>query len=272
MKSKDAYTEQRFLSSRQMTFDIGKLGKAKHHIQALIELDVTDSRRKIKKFRAAQGVGLSFTAWLIKCIGQAVSEYPAVHSIRKGKNRLILFDDVDISIVVEKDFVGEKVPIPAVLRRVNERSAADIHSEIRGYQQQTSRDEGDYVMGEKQNKLLIKVFTALPQWIRLIVWRIILGNPFRMKRMMGTVVVTSVGMMGNVKGWVIPTATHPLCFATGSIVKKPGTVGNGIALREMLSMTILIDHDVIDGAPAARFVSRLTELIENGFGLPEIEK
>jgi len=34
-------------------------------------------------------------------------------------------------------------------------------------------------------------------------------------------------------------------------------------------MTVLIDHDVVDGAPAARFVSRLAELVENGYGLTE---
>jgi len=40
-----------------------------------------------------------------------------------------------------------------------------------------------------------------------------------------------------------------------------------IESREMLSLTIIFDHDVIDGAPAARFTCRLVELIESGFGL-----
>jgi pyruvate/2-oxoglutarate dehydrogenase complex dihydrolipoamide acyltransferase (E2) component len=31
-----------------------------------------------------------------------------------------------------------------------------------------------------------------------------------------------------------------------------------------------VDHDIIDGAPAARFVSRLKALLEAGFGLDEI--
>jgi pyruvate/2-oxoglutarate dehydrogenase complex dihydrolipoamide acyltransferase (E2) component len=34
-------------------------------------------------------------------------------------------------------------------------------------------------------------------------------------------------------------------------------------------MTIELDHDIIDGAPAARFVTRLIELIQNGYGLIE---
>ncbi|HCL57564.1 MAG TPA: hypothetical protein DHW82_11230 [Spirochaetia bacterium] len=40
-----------------------------------------------------------------------------------------------------------------------------------------------------------------------------------------------------------------------------------IEIREFLQATLLIDHDVIDGAPAARFVSRLVDLIENGYEL-----
>ena len=37
--------------------------------------------------------------------------------------------------------------------------------------------------------------------------------------------------------------------------------------REILNLTVVFDHDVIDGAPAARFVRRLVELIESGSGL-----
>ncbi len=39
--------------------------------------------------------------------------------------------------------------------------------------------------------------------------------------------------------------------------------------REILNLTVVFDHDVIDGAPAARFVHRLVELIESGYGLEE---
>ena len=39
------------------------------------------------------------------------------------------------------------------------------------------------------------------------------------------------------------------------------------AIREYLSLTISVDHDLVDGAPAARFTGRLKELIESGYGL-----
>ena len=37
-----------------------------------------------------------------------------------------------------------------------------------------------------------------------------------------------------------------------------------IELREYLSLTVSVDHDLIDGAPAARFAEHLKELIEDG--------
>jgi hypothetical protein len=40
--------------------------------------------------------------------------------------------------------------------------------------------------------------------------------------------------------------------------------------REYLSLTISVDHEVVDGAPAARFTRRLNELIESGYGLDGI--
>ena len=42
-----------------------------------------------------------------------------------------------------------------------------------------------------------------------------------------------------------------------------------IAIRDSLSLTISFDHEIIDGAPAARFTQRLKELIEGGYGLPD---
>ena len=40
-----------------------------------------------------------------------------------------------------------------------------------------------------------------------------------------------------------------------------------IEIREILNMTILIDHDVIDGSAMARFISDLSSNIEKGLGL-----
>lgn len=92
-------------------------------------------------------------------------------------------------------------------------------------------------------------------------------SPLITKENMGTVMITSVGMVGQINGWVIPVSIHPLCFAVGSITKKPGVVDDRIEVREYLYVTVLVDHDIIDGAPAVRALAKLTSLVESGYGL-----
>lgn len=267
MAQKSSYKVQTFPSSRQGTFDAGYIGLRKHHIKALIELDVTRARELIRAYRRQRKEELSLTAWILSCIAMALSEHKTVHAMRCGKHRLVVFDDVDISIVVEKEVLGEKVPLPVVIRQVDKKSLREIHTEIKSAKMQEVQGEKNYVLGENRVSWGMKLYLALPQFVRLLIWRWILKNPPLMNQLAGTVVVTSIGMMGIVRGWVIPVSLHPICFALGSIVKKPGVFEGQVAIREYLHMTVLIDHDVVDGAPAARFVSRLTELIEGGFGL-----
>jgi pyruvate/2-oxoglutarate dehydrogenase complex dihydrolipoamide acyltransferase (E2) component len=81
---------------------------------------------------------------------------------------------------------------------------------------------------------------------------------------MGNVMITSVGMIGRINGWFIHTSVHPLSFGIGSILKKPVVIDNEIKIREILNMTILVDHDVIDGAQMVRFLKELTRQIESG--------
>ena len=56
-------------------------------------------------------------------------------------------------------------------------------------------------------------------------------------------------------------------MTVGGIGAKPAVVDGQIATRDYLNLTISFDHDIIDGAPAARFTRRLKELIESGNGL-----
>jgi pyruvate/2-oxoglutarate dehydrogenase complex dihydrolipoamide acyltransferase (E2) component len=79
---------------------------------------------------------------------------------------------------------------------------------------------------------------------------------------MGTAIITSSGMVGRFHGWIIPKSIHNLAFAIGSIVKKPWVVENEIQIRDILNLTILFDHDVVDGVPAARFTAQLVKNIE----------
>jgi hypothetical protein len=110
---------------------------------------------------------------------------------------------------------------------------------------------------------LSRVFKAL-------VLMAIRRDPTIVTSMSGTVGVSSVGMFGKGHaGWGLSSGSHALDLLVGGLARKPAEVDDRIELREMLNLTILFDHDVIDGAPAARFTRRLVELIESGYGLDE---
>lgn len=266
MKNIGEYKTETFPISRISTIDIGAAGLKKHHIKALIELDVTEARKMIHE-KKKLSEKISFNSWLIKCISHAVGEFPQIHGVRKGKRNVVVFDDIDISVMIEREINGKKVPLPYVIRKANEKSISDIYDEIRNGQDQLINGEGDNVLGEKKNDFLMKFYYSMPGFIRRTIWKSILRNPFSIKQNMGTVMITSVGMIGKINGWVIPVSVHPLCFAIGSIVKKPGVIDDRIEIREYLYVTVLVDHDIVDGAPAVRALSKLTKLVESGFGL-----
>jgi hypothetical protein len=268
MPEKSTY-EIPYPSSRQLTFDVGKIGLAKHHVKALLEVDVTEARRIIKQNRHT-GNKISFLAWLIKTIADCVALHPPVAGVNDAKrNRVIVFNEVDISIAVEKNVNGARVPLPYVIRRADQKSLAEIQDEIEAAKSQAVAGEGDYVLGEAYSTLGMKLFVRLPQWLRLILMRkLVLNHPQRVKDMMGTVMVTTAGMVGHTRGWILPFGMHPLCLALGSLNEQPAVYRGEIRKREILHLSVLIDHDVIDGVPAARFVDDLVKKLQAGSGLP----
>jgi hypothetical protein len=89
----------------------------------------------------------------------------------------------------------------------------------------------------------------------------------------GTVAVTSVGMFGKGhSGWGIATTPTSLSLVVGSMAWKPAVIEGQIEPRETLNLTVMFDHNVVDGAPATRFVRRMVELIESGYGLDEMDE
>jgi hypothetical protein len=250
--------------SRIGTLDLGQIGLRKHHIAGLLEVDVTETIARIRKLRAG-GQEISFFAWMVRVIGTSIAENRYIHALAGKKHRTVVFEDIDISIMVEKVVEGNRVPLPLLIRKVNEKTAEVIHAEIQAAQSQQIKDESDYVLTEdKILRSLMRLYYTLPQWMRLFMIKRILRNPHRVKRMMGTTIITSVGTAGHLSGWFIPKAMHNLCFALGPIVKKPWVVANRIEIRDILHLTVLVDHDVVDGVPAARFAARLLGHVQKG--------
>jgi len=262
------YEEKPFPKLREIIVDTVEQGLKRHHMKGLIELDVTKGRKYISQHKEKTGEELSLTGWIMKCIGQAVNENKHVQALRRGK-RIVIFDDVDISVMVERVVDEKNFPVVFMVRKANEKSFREIHDEIRRAQVQA---EEDYFT--KRESRRAKMLLSLPKFLRnFFFWRKIRKDPFFVKKYLGTVGVTSIGMYGKGRtGWPITISNQPLFFALGGIAKKPGVIGDKIEIREYLYMTVSIDHDLVDGAPAARFISRLAELVENAFGLAEMSE
>ena len=262
------FSEVPYPPSRRLTFDLGKIGLAKHHVKALLEVDVTEARQRIRQNRR-NGAKVPFFIWLIKVVADCVALHPAVAGMNLARsNKVLVFSDVDISVVVEKDVNGVRVPLPYVIRKADQKTLYQIHDEIEKAKSQIVENEGNYVLGEGYSPAGMRLFVHLPQWLRLFLMQIVvLNNPRRAKSTMGNVMITTAGLIGHPHGWIIPFSMHPLCFALGSITEQAVVHKGEIQKREILHMTILIDHEVIDGMPAARFVDDLVKKIETGAGL-----
>ena len=255
------YVFKKIPQSRIATFDIFSVGLLKHHVSALLEFDVTESRTKLRELRKS-GIPISFNAWIIKVIGSILQNHPEASAYIYNKKKLIFFNDINISILVEKRIGDNKVPIPVVIEKTNLKNALEIANEIENAKNQELSD-GDIVIN-KQTNFSERLYYHMPGFIRRAVWKIMLNNPKIVYKKMGNAVITSVGMMGKINGWFIQKSVHPISFGIGSIIKKAVVIENDIKIREILNITILIDHDVVDGAPMVRFLNDLTKSIESG--------
>ena len=125
----NSFSYKKIPRSRIATFDTFSVGLLKHHVSAMLEFDVTDSRRKLQDLRRS-GIRVSFNAWLIKVITTVLDKYPEAAAFLYNKKKLIIFHDINISILIEKKIGDARVPIPLVIEKTNSKSAVEITQEI----------------------------------------------------------------------------------------------------------------------------------------------
>ncbi len=241
----------------------------RHCIYGLLEADVTLVRQFIAEHKARTDETLSFTGFLVYCLARAVDEDKTVQAYLKGRKQLVLFDDVDVGLMVEHKDGEKRALMGHVIRRANHKTVREIHDEIRAVQSAPAPPG-----------------RGMPTWFRsamLLPWplsnlfKVLLGSAMRRDptiqvSMGGTVAVTSVGMFGGGhSGWGLTPTPESLALVVGGTAWKPAIVEGRLEPREILNLTVMFNHDVIDGAPATRFTRRLVELIESGYGLGEAQ-
>jgi pyruvate/2-oxoglutarate dehydrogenase complex dihydrolipoamide acyltransferase (E2) component len=249
-----------FPPGRKVVVDAGFLATRRHIVYGLVEVDVTKARELRRRLSAGDGTRISFTAFIVASLARAIASDPRVQAYRDWRGRLVVFHDVDVVTMIEPE--AGKVAIPHIIRNANRRTVRDITDEIRSIQASPKSSE--------QHGTLVALAPRLPRFVRLLFFRAVKKNPHWFKGFEGTVVVTSVGMFGEGGGWGIGfLPTHTLGLTVGGIAQKPGVHDGQVEVREYLNLTISFDHDVVDGAPAARFARKLIELIEMATVLEE---
>ena len=256
-----------FPPERRFMANLLNLTWAKHCMYGLLEVDVTDAKQFIEAYKAQTGELLSFTGYLAFCLARAVDEDKAVQAYRKGSKQLVMFDDVNVGIMIERKIAEKRVLMGDVIWGANHKTYREIHQQIRSAQANLAPPSTKMVSRFRSAMLLPWPLSRL---VNVLLRMALRSDPTIPVSMTGTVGITAVGMFGEGQGgWGIAPTMHPLDLIVGSTAWKPAVVAGRIEPREILNLTVVFDHDVIDGAPAARFARRLVELIESGYGLDE---
>lgn len=230
------------------------VGREQNNIHALIEVDISEPRRAMREHRQRTGERLSLTAFVVTCLARALAEHPYLNSFRKG-NKLILLDDVTISALVEREIAEEKVPEPFGIRAAQTKTYRQIHDEIRAAQR-----HGEDRLGGLSGMGWVRF---IPSFLLRTFIRAASHNIQMMSRF-GAVGVTAVGMFGRQAMWMVPLSGGTVAVAVGGIVERPVASEGRVESREHLCLTVTFNHDIVDGAPAARFLKTFSELLASG--------
>jgi len=243
---------------RQLVIDSGRAARRRHAIHGLFEVDVTSARAALRRDEAAQ----RFTAFVIHCVAAAVAADPGVQAYRNLRGREVVFDQVDVGLPVEVEIDGAPFAFTHVLRDAARRTIVDLHQEIHAV-------KTDPRLSPSVHKApWAHAYLLLPGFVRVALLGALHRLPRRQQALAGTVGVTAVGMFGAGAGWGIAFQLHTLSVVVGGIARRPVFFQGVLVEREFLQLTISVDHDIVDGAPAARFIARLRELLQTGDGIP----
>ncbi len=238
--------------SRRLVIGALKVGRGQFPIHGVIDVDVTLARQRMRAVEPP----LSMTAFAAASIGRAAARHPEVHGYLDWRGRLVLHRHVDIATLFEVTTPAGTFPLAHLIVDAHTRSVAEISAEIRAVQE----DPGASPSGRLLGRGLPRV-AAVPGVVGLG-YRLA-NRSVRLRARTGTVALTSVGMFGGGAGFGIAAPTIPsLGLVIGGIASRPRVVDGQITVREVMDLTITVDHRIVDGAAAARFAADLRHLLD----------
>lgn len=196
------------------------------HAWMMIEVDATNlvnTRNHYKNnFKNKEGYNLTFFAFFVKAVADALKAYPLLNSSWQG-NEILLHKDINISIAVADE---NKLYVP-VIKHADEKSIKGIAREI------------NTLATKARNKQLT---TEDMQG--------------------GTFTVNNTGTFGSVSSMGIINHPQAPILQVESIVKKPVVINDMIAIRSMVNLCISIDHRILDGLQTGKFMNHIKQRIE----------
>lgn len=192
------------------------------HFTYVEEVDMTEVvklRASVKEDAAKRGTKLTFLPFIIKAVIPALKEFPFLNSsLDDEKQQIILKGDYNIGIATD---TPQGLIVPNI-KGADAKSIWDLANEIEALS--TNAREGKSKLEDLKN---------------------------------GTFTLTNAGSIGGV--FATPVINHPEVAILGvnAIRKRPVVLDDQIVIRDMMFLSISVDHRVVDGADAARFMNRL---------------
>jgi pyruvate/2-oxoglutarate dehydrogenase complex dihydrolipoamide acyltransferase (E2) component len=238
-----------FPSGRRLVTAAVRAGRRIVPMHGLIEVDITTARRLL----AGSAPPLSMTAFVVASLGRAAAAHPEVHAYRDWRGRLVQHRHVDVQTLVEVPTEHGPFGLVHVVRDADLRGVAEISAELRAVKAGSA--------GGHRLDTIAPALGRIPGLYRAMY--AVMSRSRRARLATGTVQVTAVGMFGGGGGFAIaPPTLASLVVVVGGLSRQPWAVGDRVEIRDVLDLTVTVDHNVADGAPAARFGADLRELLQ----------
>lgn len=196
------------------------------HAWTMIEVDVTNLvllRSKLKEeFKRKEGVNLTYLAFLLKAVVNAIKDYPIMNSFW-AVDKIVVKRDINLSLAVGTE---DSVMTP-VIKRADQKNIAGLAREIEELARKTR--EGKLTLDDMQG---------------------------------GTFTVNNTGSFGSILSYPIVNYPQAAILTFESIVKKPVVINDMIAVRSMANLCLSLDHRILDGVICGRFLQRVKDNLE----------
>jgi hypothetical protein len=243
-----------FPAGRHLVTAAVRAGRRIVPMHGLLPVDVTDARRLL----AEHDPPLSMTAFVVASVARAAAAHPAVHAYRDWRGRLVRHRYVDVQTLIEVR-LGDGSPfgLVHVVRDADVRGVPEITAELRAAKEDMAATASGRAL-RRCGPLAGRIPGAVPAMYA------VMARSVRVRRQIGTVQVTAVGMFAGGGGFAIaPPTVASLMVVVGGLARTPLAAGDEVVIRDVLDLTVTIDHNVVDGAPATRFGADLRRRMQD---------